>query len=88
MDESEESEGYLEGWLIDDLTGEQIKLTAARRVTVVGIHKYDEHDRICEIVVERIEVFGKGLALEGLGQINITDGMESSEYVRRLRDEG
>ena len=70
---------------LDDI--EEIRAAWMGRVAVYGQIRYDKHGQPISMTVERIRrLRGEPLRIADLPPLDITGGVESSEYVRRLRD--
>jgi hypothetical protein len=68
---------------------EEIRAAWTCRVAVYGDIRYDKHGKPISMVVKSIRPLREGaMRLRDLPLIDITDGVESSEYIRRLRDAG
>jgi hypothetical protein len=84
--------------IYDDLTGHSVscffsaeRLTEAlslfnSRVAVSGQAKYSRIGRAISIRIDTIRKLEGGVTLEQLNDINITEGIPSEEYIRKLRD--
>ncbi len=88
--------------IYDDLTGrrvecrfkpdqlERAKQALDHRVSIYGTGRYDQAGQIKSVAVETIDLLPDAPQLADIGDappIDITGGVESSEYVRGLRDE-
>jgi hypothetical protein len=84
--------------IYDEITGHSIacffredKLAEAhglfnKRVSVSGVAKYNRMGRAVSIRVENIRQLVGGIKLDQLKDINITGGIPSEDYIRKLRD--
>lgn len=68
---------------------EEVRAAWTGRVAVSGEIRYDKHGKPLSVLVDEIrKLSGSILRVQDMPAIDITGGVESSEYIRRLRDDG